>query len=88
MLTGKFEMTARGNLLMGEIVLESCGLVHGDSQGGECLPLWHLGTHKLSAAYLCQSQGWGESRKPSLAQLSLLLTSPHHQGIPEEGQKY
>lgn len=50
MLTGKFEMTARGNLLMGEIVLESCGLVHGDSQGGECLPLWHLGTCKLSAA--------------------------------------
>lgn len=50
MLTGKFEMTARGNLLMGEIVLESCGLVHGDSQDGECLLLWHLGTRKLSAA--------------------------------------
>lgn len=28
---GKFEMTARDNLLMGEIVLEICGLMHGDS---------------------------------------------------------
>lgn len=32
-------MTARGNLLMGEIVLESCGLVHGDShRAGSVFP--------------------------------------------------